>query len=63
MVVKIFKNFKEAATLRLGYIIDAIHGGTLLGIAGADFIIFYDWETQAVSFWTACMTCRLMRQL
>jgi coatomer subunit beta' len=47
--VKIFRNFKEVAQVRPGFSIEAIYGGALLGIAGADFIAFYDWTTATVS--------------
>lgn len=46
--MKIFKNFKEVAQVRPGFSIEAIYGGGLLGIAGADFIAFYDWNTATV---------------
>jgi Coatomer WD associated region len=46
--VKVFKNFKEVAQVRPGFSIEAIYGGALLGIAGADFIAFYDWTTATV---------------
>ena len=46
--MKVFKNFKEVAQVRPGFSIEAIYGGALLGIAGADFIAFYDWTTATV---------------
>lgn len=46
--VKVFKNFKEVASLRPGYLVQAIYGGALLGVAGTDFIAFYDWDSQAI---------------
>jgi Coatomer WD associated region len=46
--VKVFKNFKEVAQVRPGFSIEAIYGGALLGIAGADFIAFYEWTTATV---------------
>ncbi len=41
--VKIFRNFKETASLKLGFAVEEIYGGALLGVRGADFICFYDW--------------------
>lgn len=47
-MVKVFKNFKEVAAIRPGFTVEAIHGGALLGVVGADAITFYDWNTQTV---------------
>lgn len=47
-VVKIFRNFKEAQTLRLPYSAEGIHGGSLLGVRTPDAITFYDWAGGAV---------------
>ncbi len=47
-VVKVFKNFKEVSQVKPGYSIEAIYGGALLGIAGADFVAFYDWNSGTV---------------
>ncbi len=47
-MVKVFKNFKEVTAIRPGFTVEAIHGGALLGVVGADAITFYDWATQTV---------------
>lgn len=47
--VKAYKNFKERAGLvKIGYTTDGIYGGTLLGVKGMGFVVFYDWETGAI---------------
>jgi coatomer subunit beta' len=46
--VKSFKNFKEVQTLKPGFSIEHIFGGALLGVAGADFVCFYDWALAKV---------------
>ncbi|KAM0745592.1 Coatomer, beta' subunit [Meredithblackwellia eburnea MCA 4105] len=47
--VKVFRNFKERpGFLRVGYTTDGIYGGTLLGVKGMGFVVFYDWETGAI---------------
>ena len=47
--VKVFRNFKERAGLvRINYNTDGIYGGTLLGVKGMGFVVFYDWETGAI---------------
>lgn len=38
------KTFKERKSMRPTYAAEAIYGGALLGVCGADFICFYDWE-------------------
>lgn len=52
--MKVFKNFKEVSQVRPGFSIEAIYGGALLGIAGADFIAFYDWTTGTVDALRFC---------
>ena len=47
-IVKIFKNFKEANTLRPGFSAEGIYGGALLAVRTNDFICFYDWTTLKV---------------
>ena len=47
--MKIFKNFKEVSRIKTGFAAEAIYGGALLGIQGADFIAFYDWASGSVS--------------
>jgi len=44
--IKLFKNFKERATLRPDAGCEAIYGGHLLGVKSASGLAFYDWETQ-----------------
>ena len=47
--VRAFRNFKERpGVLRISYPTDGIYGGTLLGVKGIGFVVFYDWETGAV---------------
>lgn len=47
--VKVFRNFKERpGLLRISYTTDGIYGGTLLGVKGMGFVVFYDWETGAI---------------
>ena len=47
--IHLFRNFKERpspAMKGLGsWIIDGLHGGTLLGARGNTFVVFWDWET------------------
>ncbi len=47
--VHVFKNFKERSgpvMKGLGsWIIDGLHGGTLLGGRSSTFVVFWDWET------------------
>ncbi|WBW73864.1 coatomer beta' subunit [Schizosaccharomyces osmophilus] len=47
--IEIFKNSKRSSVLDLSYPCDTIFGGFLLGVAGSDFICFYDWETHALA--------------
>lgn len=47
-VVKVFKNFKETATLRVSFGAEGLHGGALLAVRSADFVCFYDWNTSKV---------------
>ena len=46
--LKIYKNFKEALTVRLPFAAEAIYGGRLLGARTSDFIVFYDWNTGSI---------------
>ncbi|KAK4053418.1 Coatomer subunit beta' [Microbotryomycetes sp. JL201] len=47
--IKVFRNFKERPGLvKAGYTTDGIYGGTLLGVKGMGFVVFYDWETGAL---------------
>lgn len=47
-IIKVFRNFKEAMTIKLPFAAEAIYGGTLLGVKGSDFVAFYDWNTGLV---------------
>lgn len=41
-----FRNFKERVGLvQVGYTTDGVYGGSLLGVKGMGFVVFYDWET------------------
>jgi len=44
--VKIYKNLQEFKVFNTGFQIEGIFGGKLLAVKSADFISFYDWETQ-----------------
>lgn len=47
--VKVYRNFKERPGLvNVGYTTDGIYGGTLLGVKGMGFVVFYDWETGSI---------------
>lgn len=43
--VKIFKNFKERAQLKLDFSAEGLYGGPLLAVRGASSLTFFDWET------------------
>ena len=47
-MVKVFKNFKETNSLRLGFSAEGIYGGALLAVRSNEFICFYDWNTLQV---------------
>ncbi|KAI1733138.1 coatomer WD associated region domain-containing protein [Ditylenchus destructor] len=44
-IIKIFKNFKEATTLRPDIVMEGIDGGHLLAARSSSSLCFYDWET------------------
>ncbi|SCZ92621.1 BZ3500_MvSof-1268-A1-R1_Chr5-2g08039 [Microbotryum saponariae] len=47
--IKVFRNFKERPNLvNVGYTTDGIYGGTLLGVKGMGFVVFYDWDSGAI---------------
>lgn len=47
--VRAFRNFKEVPGLfAVGYSVENIVGGTLLGVIGVGFVCFYDWATGAL---------------
>lgn len=39
---------QEKHTLNLGFNAEGIHGGALVAVRGADFIVFYDWDGRVV---------------
>jgi len=41
--IRVFKNFKETQSFKPPFSAEALFGGNLIGIAGNDFIVFYDW--------------------
>ncbi|GAB7351155.1 hypothetical protein MBLNU459_g1608t1 [Dothideomycetes sp. NU459] len=45
MSVKTFRNFKEKATLNVGFQAEGLSGGVLLGVKGQGGIGLFDWET------------------
>ena len=47
-VLKLFRGFKEAHTLRLGYAAEGVSGGALLAVRSPSCVVFYDWESGAV---------------
>lgn len=47
--IKVYRNFKERPGLvQANYTTDGIYGGTLLGVKGMGFVVFYDWETGTI---------------
>ena len=58
--MKIYRNFKEAATLKLAGSAEGLHGGALLGVRGSDHITFYSWATAQVQPCTALAEPRLL---
>jgi len=44
--VKVYKNLQEFKVFNTGFQVEGIFGGKLLAVKSADFISFYDWETQ-----------------
>ncbi len=43
-----FHPLQEKHTLNLGFNAEGIHGGALVAVRGADFIVFYDWDGRVV---------------
>jgi coatomer subunit beta' len=44
--IRMYRDFKEHHVLNLGYNIDAIYGGAMLGVRnGTDSVFFYDWDS------------------
>jgi len=46
--IKIYKNMQEFNAFNVGFGIEQIFGGVLLGVKSKEFITFYDWETQVL---------------
>lgn len=46
--IKIYKNFVEQKSFKTEFSNQDIYGGKLLGITGADFLSFYDWNSFSV---------------
>eukprot|EP00197_Chlamydomonas_leiostraca_P003888 CAMPEP_0202868228 /NCGR_PEP_ID=MMETSP1391-20130828/10511_1 /ASSEMBLY_ACC=CAM_ASM_000867 /TAXON_ID=1034604 /ORGANISM="Chlamydomonas leiostraca, Strain SAG 11-49" /LENGTH=917 /DNA_ID=CAMNT_0049548365 /DNA_START=115 /DNA_END=2865 /DNA_ORIENTATION=- len=46
--VKLHKNFQEKTTLKLDFSAEGVHGGALVGVRAADFVVFYDWEGRLI---------------
>lgn len=44
--IKIYKNMQEFKIFQVGFNVEGIYGGRLLGVKSKEFITFYDWETQ-----------------
>ena len=64
--VKLFRNFKEAATLKLSGSAEGLTGGTLLGVRGLEAVTFYSWisgevgpaaNQQQHDIWVVCVPC------
>lgn len=48
-VVKVFRNFKERSGLvNINFAVENVKGGALLGVTGAGFVCFYNWDTGAL---------------
>jgi coatomer subunit beta' len=43
--IKIYKNMQEFKIFQVGFQIEGIYGGRLLGVKSKEFITFYDWES------------------
>lgn len=43
--VKVFRNFKEKATVNVGFQAEGLSGGVLLGVKGQGGIGLFDWES------------------
>eukprot|EP01113_Clastostelium_recurvatum_P004987 TRINITY_DN1220_c0_g1_i2.p1 TRINITY_DN1220_c0_g1~~TRINITY_DN1220_c0_g1_i2.p1 ORF type:complete len:965 (-),score=332.68 TRINITY_DN1220_c0_g1_i2:75-2969(-) len=50
--IKTFANFTENKSFKPSYNVEGLFGGTLLGVRGASYIVFYDWEH-----------CRIVRRI
>lgn len=44
-IVKIFKNFKERAQVKLDFSAEGLFGGSLLAVRGSSTLSFFDWES------------------
>ncbi|OSC97980.1 coatomer beta [Trametes coccinea BRFM310] len=52
MKLRVYKNFRERTGAGMkgagSWVVDGIHGGTLLAARGPGFVVFWDWETGEV---------------
>ena len=46
--MKLFRGFKESLTLETPFPVERLFGGALLGARGANFVVFYAWESGEV---------------
>ncbi|MEW5308232.1 MAG: hypothetical protein WDW38_000207 [Sanguina aurantia] len=46
--VKLYKNFAERSTVKLDFTAEGIHGGALVGVRSAEYIVFFDWDGSIV---------------
>ncbi|MEW5305809.1 MAG: hypothetical protein WDW36_008326 [Sanguina aurantia] len=46
--VKLYKNFAEKNTVKLDFTAEGIHGGALVGVRSAEYIVFFDWDGSIV---------------
>ncbi|GAA5820114.1 hypothetical protein JCM10212_000447 [Sporobolomyces blumeae] len=47
--IKVYRNFKERPGLvQVNYPTDGVYGGSLLGVKGMGFVVFYDWDSGAI---------------
>ncbi len=62
--MKLFKNFKEANAIKTNFAAEALSGGSLLGVRGADFVCFYDWGSGKVTMylWLCDYTVTVLTQ-
>ena len=47
--IRLYKNFKERPDhIKRSFASENLWGGSLLGVKGSSFVVFYDWETGAL---------------
>ncbi len=49
--VKVFRNFKDAGSIRPALLAEGIAGGALLSVRSNEAVVFYDWATNKVPFY------------